>query len=121
MVMGQRLVRHLVAVIGRLDAGRLRGGEQPLSRDGSGARAAHPSALPAAAQPASHVQPARCTPGELRLAQVVLSPVTGEHRSFHKLVSHGRRVCTLDGYPQIRLYAHVAPCRCATPAAAART
>jgi hypothetical protein len=61
---------------------------------------------PAAAQPASHVQPARCTPGELRLAQVVLPPVTGEHRSFHKLVSHGRRACTLDGYPQIRLYAH---------------
>jgi hypothetical protein len=36
----------------------------------------------------------------------ILSPVTGEHRSFHKLVSRGRRACTLDGYPQIRLYAH---------------
>jgi hypothetical protein len=36
----------------------------------------------------------------------ILSPVTGGHRSLHKLVSHGRRACTLDGYPQIRLYAH---------------
>lgn len=50
--------------------------------------------------------PARCTPGELRLARVFLSPMTGEHGSFFKLVNRSRRGCTLDGYPRVRLYAN---------------
>jgi len=57
-------------------------------------------------QPPSHVQPAGCTPGDLRLVQVFLSPMTGEHGSFYKLANHERRACTLEGYPRIRLYAH---------------
>lgn len=32
--------------------------------------------------------------------------MTGEHGSFYKLANHGRRACTLEGYPRIRLYAH---------------
>ena len=69
----------------------------------------------------SHVQPARCTPGELRLAQVVLSPMTGEHGSFYKLVNPGRRACTLDGARRSGYARTASPCRCATPAAAACT
>jgi hypothetical protein len=65
-----------------------------------------PSTSPATTQPASQVQPAGCTPAELRLVPVFLSPMTGEHGSFYKLVNHGRRACTLEGYPRITLYTH---------------
>ena len=84
--MRQRRMRHLVAVIGI-----------GVMLPGCGAASSH---RPAAAQPAG------CQPEELRLVQVFLSPMTGEHGSFYKLVNHGGRVCTLDGYPRIRLYAH---------------
>ena len=105
--MRQRLVRHLVAVleIGFTLAGcGVASSHRPATAPTREART--PGTSPAAAQPASHVQPAGCKPGQLRLVQIFLSPMTGEHGSFYKLLNHGRRACTLDGYPRIRLYAH---------------
>jgi hypothetical protein len=107
MVLRQRLVRHGVAVIG---AGLMLAGCGAASSHRAGTAPARgprtASTSPATTQPASHVQPAGCMPAELRLVPVFLSPMTGEHGSFHKLVDHGRRACTLEGYPRIRLYAH---------------
>ena len=34
-----------------------------------------------------------------------VSPRTGEDGTFYKFVNHGRRTCTLKGYPRVTLYA----------------
>jgi len=69
---------------------------------------------PGASTPAGGHMPAppdgsrtgRCGTGVLTLAyRPGLSPMTGEHGGFYELVNHGRRACTLAGYPHITLYA----------------
>jgi hypothetical protein len=59
-----------------------------------------------AAPSAGGSRAARCRPGMLILAYGPrLSPMTGEHGVFYKLVNHGHLACALTGYPHIRLYA----------------